>query len=245
MIRGVCLGRIISLILFCALLFWTKEGRGDGENGAARPAGAGANISQSSVDVCLRDTDCARLANRARAMSSAREYEAALVAYQAAYALRPAPWLLVNIGRVNQKLGRLQEAIRSYRDFLARDDRAEESDTRSRAKAFLAEAESELVRQQPEPTSVEEPEPPPAPLLAPPTHPAAASTAMVPDRSAGTRTTSLAIVKPDTPRPVYKRPWFIGLMSASAGAVSIGIAVGLSTPHLFDRPNTILYPTKQ
>lgn len=177
-------------------------------------------------------------------MSAAHEYEAALLAYQAAYAMRPASWLLVNIGRVNQKLGRFKEAIRSYREFLTRDGQQEESDTRSRAKAFLAEAEAELARQQAEPASAEEQEPPPAPLIEQPTRPSAAQPGTASDRSAGTPALSLVAAKPDSQRPVYKRPWFGGLVGVSAGVVLIGIAIGIFVPPQLNRPGTILYPTK-
>ena len=177
-------------------------------------------------------------------MSAAHNYEAALLAYQAAYALRPASWLLINIGRVNQKLGRLKEAIRSYREFLAREGQSEESDTGSRAIAFLAEAEAELAQQQPEPTSAEEQEPPPAPLVEQPTHPTATQPGPAPDRLARPSLLSSVLVKPGSPPPIYKRPWFIGLVSASSAAVVlVGITIGSLAPS-FDRPGTILYPTK-
>lgn len=244
-IGGGRLRRIGSLLLLCVFLFSPKEGRSDGEPGAARSGAEGASASQPREDVCLQDLDCARLANRARSMSAAHEYAAALLAYQAAYAMRPAPWLLVNIGRVNQKLGRLKEAIQSYREFLARDGQPEESDTRSRAKAFLAAAEAELARQPPPPTAAEEPEPPPAPLVEPPPRPSATPPEAAPARAAATPALGRVTAQSDTQRPVYKRPWFIGLVSASAaGVVLLGLAFGISASPRFERPNMTLYPTK-
>jgi tetratricopeptide (TPR) repeat protein len=171
-------------------------------------------------------------------MSEARQYEAALLAYQAAYAMRPASWLLINIGRVNQKLGKLNEAIASYRKFLAGDGIRQAPEMRSRAETFLAQAETELAK--PPAAPIGEAEPPPAPLADKPAPPVA--TQPQPGPGSADRATRLVGTETRLQRAVYKRPWFIGLVSTAAAALVVGIVIGVS-PRL-DRPSTILYPMR-
>src|SRR5262245_58968470 len=73
---------------------------------------------KKSGDACLSNPQCKSYYEVARKLSKAGQLEGTLVAYQSAYGLSEAAWLLVNIGRIQQKLGRPQQAIDSYRKYL-------------------------------------------------------------------------------------------------------------------------------
>lgn len=73
---------------------------------------------QSAPDPCLTDERCNSYYEAALSLSKAGQFSAALSNYQDAYTRRPAPWLLINIGRVLQKMGRPKDALASYQKFL-------------------------------------------------------------------------------------------------------------------------------
>lgn len=91
---------------------------------------------------CLSDARCSELYEDARRLSLAGQYTAALAGYQAAYAQTPTPWLLVNIGRLHQKMGRLDLAIRSFRQFLDDPRAAQDEESQEKAREYLRQAES-------------------------------------------------------------------------------------------------------
>jgi hypothetical protein len=91
----------------------------------------------------MDDAECVQLVQSARRLSDANQLNAALTSYQTAYALRASPWLLINIGRVQQKMGRPAEAIITYRSYLnSQPDGAEGVET---ARGYLKQAEQDLV----------------------------------------------------------------------------------------------------
>lgn len=115
--------------------------------------------AQSSVvDVCLANPKCTELNETARNLSKIGQVEAALTLYQTAYSQFPAPWLLVNIGRAQQKLNRLPAAIESLRQYLASADAKEDPELTKKAQEYLYQAEADY-------------EPPPAPFKPPPPPP--------------------------------------------------------------------------
>jgi len=117
--------------------------------------------AQSQVsDVCLSDTKCAELNETARSLSKAGQLDAALRLYQTAYAMRPALWLLVNIGRMQQKLERLPEAIASYKLYLSNPDAKDDPELTKKAQEYLFQAEADF---EPEPAALVAPPPPPPP----------------------------------------------------------------------------------
>ena len=99
--------------------------------------------AEPAADPCLADAQCQELLNRARTLSKAQKYEPALAAYRAAQALHPVVWLLVNIGRMEHKLGRHAEAIAHYREYLARTESDGDSELRQKARQYLQETEVE------------------------------------------------------------------------------------------------------
>lgn len=95
----------------------------------------------------MAEERCRVLHESARSLSKAGQYAAALSNYESAYALEPsAHWLLVNIGRVHQKLGHLREAIEAYRRFLKSTGAQADPDLSKKAKEFLDQAEQDLTR---------------------------------------------------------------------------------------------------
>ena len=84
-------------------------------------------------DVCLTDPKCAELNEAARNLSKEGQHDAALILYQTAYHQRPAAWLLVNIGRLQQKLYRTADAIKSYRQYLASADAKDDPELTKKA----------------------------------------------------------------------------------------------------------------
>lgn len=225
-------------------MLMVREGRGDETRESAHTPLAESVQGTRAADICLQDADCAQLANRARLMSEAHQYESALLAYQAAYAMRPAPWLQINIGRVNQKLGRFPEAIANYRKFLSSDELPKTPETESRARMFLAQAEMELAKQLPKPanTASTEEEPAPAPLSPPSAIPTTLQAPSVPNTATSSVSPQPAARERKPSVPVYTRPWFIGTVSAGIALIAVGIGVGVGVSRRFVPPATILYP---
>ena len=108
--------------------------------GAAFAEGSG---EESADDPCLREPKCQELVGRAREASQGQRYEEAQRAYIAAYAVKPVPWLLLNIGRVQHKLGRYEDAMQMYRAFLELPRQEGDQEQRDRAEEYLRKAERE------------------------------------------------------------------------------------------------------
>src|SRR5262245_60300137 len=89
-------------------------------------AGASAAPQTSEEDTCMLDDACNRLVKRAMRSSQQKQYEEALQLYQGAHALTPEPRLLLSVGRMQQKLGRLEEAQKSYQKFLRESTRPDD-----------------------------------------------------------------------------------------------------------------------
>lgn len=107
----------------------------------AWPAGA----QNTLEDPCLRDARCQELLVHAQAASQEQQYEDALKTYREAYSRSSAPWLLVNIGRMHHKLGRYQEAKRSYTRYLASTRQPGDDEQRATAIDFLHQTENQLA----------------------------------------------------------------------------------------------------
>lgn len=104
-----------------------------------------ARAQDVSSDPCLRDADCQELLARAQAASQEQLYQDALKIYREAYRLSSAPWLLVNIGRMQHKLRRYQEAKKSYARYLASTRQPGDDEERATAIDFLRQTESQLA----------------------------------------------------------------------------------------------------
>lgn len=105
---------------------------------AYQPVYGQVDSSPSTSDACTVDPICAEHYEKARSFSKEGRFEEALAHYMAAYSMHPVPTLLFNIGRVNHRLGRNQDAINSYQNYLSQ---AGETDTalREKAKDYLSQ----------------------------------------------------------------------------------------------------------
>lgn len=102
--------RIPGSLLLCG---WVYLGGGPVPAAAA----AGDAVEGSANDACLSDALCRAHYQRARKLSKEGDFAGALSAYQAAYARREVPWLLLNVGRTQHKLGRPDAALMTYQHF--------------------------------------------------------------------------------------------------------------------------------
>lgn len=102
---------------------------------------------QAAPDACVADARCKELADRGQAEYQAQQYEAALASLREAYAIQPVSWLLFNIGRSHQKLGRTGEALAAYRTFLAQSQAADEAWQREKARVYVEQIDRERAAQ--------------------------------------------------------------------------------------------------
>ncbi len=128
------------------------------QTSSTRKLDLGANVPAD----CAADPICRELMVRAHAFSLASHHEQALDAYQGAYALHPSALLLMNIGRLQYKLGRPHEAVSSLRRALAQTPDSE-ADKRTRTQRFLKEAEEAAARTPPPGTTIVTVTAPPTP----------------------------------------------------------------------------------
>ncbi len=134
----------------------------------APPEGDGkTELSPTASSDCAANPVCMQLTVRAKELSQAGQHTQALDAYQGAFALYPSPWLLLNIGRLQYKLGRPQEAVITLRRALAQTP-VDQIEKRQRLQIFLAAAEQAAVSTLP-PGSPQGPQviqlpPPPPPI---------------------------------------------------------------------------------
>jgi tetratricopeptide (TPR) repeat protein len=110
----------------------------------SRPAPA---PSEEEPDECLADDKCKELYDTARTQSESGQYDAALINYQNAYARRQVSWLLISIGRMQQKLQRFQPAIANYKRFLGLPTEVTEEILRTRAQTYLKQAQQQWEEQ--------------------------------------------------------------------------------------------------
>ena len=99
----------------------------------------------STSDVCQSDSKCTELYQTASNLMKLEQNAAALALLQTAYAKYPAAWLLVHIGRAQQKLGRLAAAINSYRQFLASLETTTDPALTQKVQEYLQQAQSQVV----------------------------------------------------------------------------------------------------
>lgn len=114
----------------------------------------------SAPDICQSDVKCTELYQTASNLMKLEQNAAALALFQTAYAKYPAAWLLVHIGRAQQKLGQLVAAMATYRQYLASPDAQDDPELTRKAQEYLLQAESDF---EPPPAPLEQQPPPPPP----------------------------------------------------------------------------------
>ena len=102
--------------------------------------------SQPADDPCISRSVCAALAEEGRVASDQSRYQDALAAFQGAYENTPAPWLLINIGRAQYRLGMAEQAIASFQKYQRLVPNPPTAEAQ-RLRTFIAEAQvQQLVR---------------------------------------------------------------------------------------------------
>ena len=119
-----------------------------GAYAAAPPPDAAARVTPAApAGDCLSDPECVALLRSAKSLSRANQPHAALTAYQQAYERSHALWILINIGRMQQKLGWPADAVRTYRQYLQEADAAQEPQEQvMQVRGYAREAEQDLLR---------------------------------------------------------------------------------------------------
>lgn len=110
-------------------------------------------------DACARDPVCFDHAERGREASRQGQLDEALREYQAAFGLQPMPRLVFNIARIQQKLGQLAEATRTYELYLNLGAEGDK-EMATKARSYLDEI---YVITEPVPGPWTPPKPPPPP----------------------------------------------------------------------------------
>jgi tetratricopeptide (TPR) repeat protein len=147
------------------------------------------------------------------------EYEAAADAYMSAYKLKPDAALLFNAAQACRLGGKIDRALTLYRNYLRFHPEASNAEAVRGHIAKLEkqqEAERAAAAAAPPPAAVQ-----PPPTMAPPMPAPAASEAPA----------LTATAPPPAPasRPIYKKPWFWGVVGgAVAAAVVVGVVLASS-----------------
>lgn len=169
-------------------------------------------------DGCLTDSVCRIRYDQAVKLFEVGHFENALSEFQAAYARRQMPWLLINIGRTLHRLGRPREALDYYERFKQAESRPD-SDTQERLEKYIAQARALAEKM------------PPPPQAVPPGNPDGAS----PAASLPSGKAAKAEANQKTDKPLYKKWWFWTALAGGVVAVAaIGVGIGVGT-----RPPTL------
>lgn len=160
---------------------------------------------------CTEESSCKELIEHGRSQAKAEKFENALEVYQRAYEKWPEPWMLVSIGRMHQKLGQLDAAAASFRQYLSEPIPQRDDKLRARASEYLAQTEDELSKQKI--TVATESKAQPAPI-----EPAS----------------KIEVVQAKSV-PIYKRWWL--WTAVGLGAVVVGAAIGGGLSAYAKRPD--------
>jgi tetratricopeptide (TPR) repeat protein len=184
-----------TVALLCALLFALPQ------RSFAAP--------ENPDDGCLQDEVCRGHYEHAVALFEQSHFEAALPEFQAAYAQRQMPWLLLNIGRTLHRLGRPKEALEHYEMFGKAEPRMD-AETRQRLEKYTAQAQAQAT------------------VTGPPTTTTATST---PPTTINTKPVDTGSAEK---KPLYKKWWFWTAVGGGAvvvivTAIAIGVSVGGSS----------------
>ncbi len=192
--------------------------------------------AQNKQDGCLKDVVCHDHYYKALKLYDDGKYADALPEFQAAYQRRQMPWLMLNVGRTMQRLGRPQEAI----DYYERYKKAElnmEPATLERVNKYIEQAQALIDKpagETPNPPNLTVKDPGPA---NPPTG-TGTQLVLTPGQEG-----------PPPPKPVYKKWWFwtiIGVAVAGgiAGAVAGSLAAQKSPPPSLVMPGDPVFMPK-
>ena len=162
-------------------------------------------------DACIKDERCKEHHDKAVNYYNQQYYEEALSEFQAAYAARQMPLLLINIGRTLQKLGRPKEAINYYERFQQAESKPDPA-VQAKVSDYLNQARA-LVGTDPAP-------PTPDPASDPNKNPTTAPTTPPPPATPAAPT-------PPPPPPPGRNMIIAGGVIAGVGVVGFITGLGL------------------
>ena len=105
-----------------------------------------ATAGAATPDLCQSDPECHSHTEKALRKVGHADYEHALSDFQAAYARRPEPRLLLNIGRCYFRMSRPEDALSYYHRFVDAPGFEPEPELTKAAQDFMAEAEAAMAR---------------------------------------------------------------------------------------------------
>jgi tetratricopeptide (TPR) repeat protein len=123
-------------------------------------------------DACIKDDKCKDHYTKGVKLYKEELFDEALTEFQAAYAARQMPLLLVNIGRTMQKLGRPKEALSHYERFLRAEPKID-PDTKKRVEDYIVQVKALIDSEpaKPDKPAVATPQVPTTPTPPPPAPP--------------------------------------------------------------------------
>ncbi len=166
----------------------------------------------AASDPCLTDNLCRGHYDEARKAYKDKHFDEAYKEYKSAYERRQAPWLLINVGRCLQRLGRNKEALDHYQRYLKADPNPK-PETVTRVNGYIDQVKAGIV-DEPEPKPEPKPEAKPEPK---------------PDSQLTTAHSQQnpASAEPEK-TPVYKKWWFWTIIGVVvAGGVAGGVVGGV------------------
>ncbi len=98
-------------------------------------------------DACIKDEKCKEHYTKGVKLYKEELFDEALAEFQAAYAARQMPLLLVNIGRTMQKLGRPKDALSHYERFLRAEPKID-PETKKRVEDYITQVKA-LIESEP------------------------------------------------------------------------------------------------
>lgn len=189
------------------------------------------NTAQAASLSCDEDLTCLQLQSEGMEHFSSKRYSAALDSYRRAYAVRPDPILLYNLGRSAQGAGLYPEAADYYRRYLSFGD-AVVQEQRIKTEQHLAEVEAMLRRRSSSTDAIPPPEvsPPQASVTETPRlleispKPEATPTPYPPSSS---ETQSAIAGSRRSPPALYKQWWLWTSIGVLVSGIAVGVGLGL------------------
>lgn len=152
------------------------------------------NAQQAPIDEAQRHHETALAA------VEAQDYSRALEEFQATYAIRQAPRLLINIGLMHHRLGNDKDALFVYKTYLSAEPNAPpeiRADVEQRITQLQAAVEAKALASR--------------------------------QQASVTPTQNLERVQVKE-RPLYKNGWFWAFLGTASAAVAAGIAIAVTYP---------------
>jgi len=194
--------------------------------------------AQSKQDGCLKDTVCRDAYYKALKQYDEGKYVEALDGFQSAYSRRQMPWLLLNIGRTLQRLGRAQEAITYYERYKKAELNIDAA-TLDRVNKYIEQAKAllESPASDTKPVNLTPKDPSTTPAGG---DPAGSGDPSKPASGGSAQAVPSAALPPATPAgatekttPIYKKWWFwtiVGVVVVGGVATGVGVAAANRAP---------------